>query len=96
MKLLKELLAKKKAERDDVLAKVAKIADDFLKWKDLQDNIAEQNKLREDTEAAKVRIQFLNIQVKLLEDAVQMLNDKRDELNAEQIEAQAKNEELKN
>ena len=35
VKLLKDLLAKKKAERDDVLVKVAKIADDFLKWKDL-------------------------------------------------------------
>lgn len=56
VKLLVDLLKKKKADRDEVLAKVAKIADDFKKWKDLQDNLAEQNKLREDTEAAKVRI----------------------------------------
>ena len=96
VKLLGDLLAKKKIELDKVNADVAKIADDFLKWKDLQDNIAEQNKLRDDTEAAKVKIQFLNIQVKLLEDAVQTLNDKRDELTGEQMEAQSKNEELKN
>jgi hypothetical protein len=83
VKLLGDLLAKKKIELDKVNADVAKIADDFLKWKDLQDNIAEQNKLRDDTEAAKVKIQFLNIQVKLLEDAVQTLNDKRDELTGE-------------
>lgn len=56
VKLVEDLLKQKMAERDKVLADVAKIADDFKKWKDLQDNIAEQSKLREDTEAAKVRI----------------------------------------
>jgi len=96
VKLLTELLDKKKVELEKVNADVAKIADDFLKWKDLQDNIAEQDKLKEDTEAAKVKIQFLNIQVKLFEEAVQTLNDKRDELTAEQMESQSKNEELKN
>ena len=70
VKLLTDLLTKKKAEKDKVNADVAKIADDFLKWKDLQDNLKEQNDLKENTEAAKVKIQFLNIQVKLLEDAV--------------------------
>ena len=70
VKLLTDLLTKKKAEKDKVNADVAKIADDFLKWKDLQDNLKEQNDLKDNTEAAKVKIQFLNIQVKLLEDAV--------------------------
>jgi len=96
VKLLTELLEKKKVELDKVNADVAKIADDFLKWKDLQDNIAEQEKLKEDTEASKVKIQFLNIQVKLFEEAVQTLNDTRDEKTAEQMESQSKNEELKN
>ena len=35
VKLLTELLDKKKAERDKVNQEVAKIADDFLKWKEL-------------------------------------------------------------
>lgn len=35
VKLLTDLLTKKKAEKDKVNADVAKIADDFLKWKDL-------------------------------------------------------------
>merc|ERR1712151_426038 len=65
-------------------------------WKDLQDNYNDQKKLKEDTESAKVRIRFLDIQVKLLEEAVQQLNDKSDELKAEQVEALAKHEELTN
>lgn len=96
VKLLKELLERKKVDLEKVNADVAKVADDFLKWKDLQDNIAEQEKLKEDTEAAKVKIQFLNIQVKLFEEAVTTLNEKRDELTADQMESQSKNEELKN
>ena len=51
VKLMTDLLEKKKAELVKVNADVDKISDDFLKWKDLQDNIAEQNRLKEDTEA---------------------------------------------
>jgi len=96
MKLMKELIEKKKAELKQVSTDCDKIADDFLKWKDLQDNYNDQKKLKEDTESAKVRIRFLDIQVKLLEEAVQQLNDKSDELKAEQVEALAKHEELTN
>jgi len=96
MKLMKELIEKKKAELKQVSTDCDKIADDFMKWKDLQDNYNDQKKLKEDTESAKVRIRFLDIQVKLLEEAVQQLNDKSDELKAEQVEALAKHEELTN
>ena len=42
VKLLTELLEKKQVEHEKVNADVAKIAEDLLKWKDLQDSIAEQ------------------------------------------------------
>ena len=70
MKLLEELIVKKEAELKAVNDKVTDVKTKFLAKKDLQDNYAEQIKLSEDTEVAKVRIQFLNVQVKLLEDTV--------------------------
>ena len=94
--LLTALEEKKTEEFNKIKAKDDKLEKDFENWKELQDNYKEQRDLKEGTQKAKIKIQFLNIQVKLLEDSVQFLNEKRDELTNETVDAQTKNEELKN
>lgn len=45
--------------------------------------MSETSKLRDEIEAAKVKIQFLDIQVNLLTEATEYLNQKRDDLTEE-------------
>ena len=63
--------------------------------KEYQDALSETAKLRDDIEAAKVKIQFLDIQVNLLTEATEYLNQKRDDLTEEKKMADLKNDELK-
>ena len=63
--------------------------------KDYQDALAETARLREQIEAAKVMIQFLDIKVNMMSMQTEELNTKRDDLIEEKKMADNKNEELK-
>ena len=63
--------------------------------KDYQDALAETARLREQIEAAKVQIQFLDIKVNMMSMQTEELNTKRDDLIEEKKMADNKNEELK-
>lgn len=56
MKLLTELKGKKDEEYKEIKAKDDKLADDFAKWKELQDNYKDQRDLKEGTQKAKIKI----------------------------------------
>ena len=56
VKLLTELKGKKDEEYKEIKAKDDKLADDFARWKELQDNYKEQRDLKEGTQKAKIKI----------------------------------------
>jgi len=62
---------------------------------DYQGALKETRELREAIEAAKVKIQFLDIEVTMLTEMTEQLNNKREELIEEKKLADSKNEELK-
>ena len=57
---------RKEKERDDLVADLKKIENDFLAKTDYQNALKETAELREKIEEAKVQIQFLDIQVTML------------------------------
>ena len=63
--------------------------------KDYQSALAETAELREKIEAAKVKVQYFDVQVQVLSEANEMLAAKRDELEEEKKLADSKNEDLK-
>ena len=62
--------------------------------KDYQNALKETRELREKIEAAKIQVQFLDIQVQVLTDAVEFLSAKKEDLMEEKKLADMKNEEL--
>ncbi len=93
--LVTALKEKKQKAKEDLEAELEQNKQDFLSLKDYQDSLEETAKLREQIEAAKVKIQFLDVQVNLLSEATEFLNQKRDDLTEEKKLAESKNEELK-
>ena len=89
------LRTKKTKERDGLKADLDKIERDFLAMREYQDALAETERLREQIEAAKVQIQFLDIKVNMLSNQTEEMNTKRDDLVEEKKMADNKNEELK-
>lgn len=61
VKLVTALKTQKEAEKLALETEKQKIIDDFLAKTDYQNSLAETKELREKIEAAKVRIQFLDI-----------------------------------
>lgn len=95
VKLVTALKTRKTEEKTKLQQDLDQIEKDFLAKGDYQGALKETKELREAIEAAKVKIQFLDIQVQMLTEMTEQLNNKREELIEEKKLADSKNEELK-
>ena len=95
VRLVTDLKRRKTEEKEKLQQDLDQIEKDFLAKGDYQGALKETKELREAIEAAKVNIQFLDIQVQMLTEMTEQLNNKREELIEEKKLADSKNEELK-
>ena len=94
VELYTALKARKEKELADLKAALAQIEKDFNAMREYQNALAETEQLRNKIEAAKIKVQFLEIQINILSETVEALKLKQEDLEEEKKIADLKHEEL--